>query len=120
MKIQYLAVVFIIITMPIVIVFSEYINSQSNIIRTEQTFDERLFNSTYDTIKAFQLNTINSMYYTPQSRVKNIEAAVNTFFNSLTTSFQYDGNLSTVMKEYVPAVVFTMYDVVYTIYYSFS
>ena len=116
MKIQYLAVVFIIITMPIVIVFSEYINTQSNIIRTEQTFDERLFNSTYDTIKAFQLNTINSMYYTPQSRVKNIEAAVNTFFNSLTTSFQYDGNLSTVMKEYVPAVVFTMYDG----YYIFS
>ena len=110
MKIQYLAVVFIIITMPIILVFSEYINTQTGIIKTEKIYDDRLFNSTYDTIKAFQLNTINSMYYTPQSRVKNIEAAVNTFFNSLTTSFKYDGNLATVMKEYIPAVVFTLYD----------
>ena len=110
MKIQYLAVIFIIIIMPIIIVFSEYLNTQVNIVGIEQTYDERLFDSTHDSIKAFQLNTINSMYYTPQSRVNNIELAVNTFFNSLVTSFQFDGNLSSAMKSYVPAIVFTMYD----------
>ena len=110
MKIQYLAVIFIIIIMPIIIVFSEYLNTQVNIVGIEQKYDERLFDSTHDSIKAFQLNTINSMYYTPQSRVNNIELSVNTFFNSLVTSFQFDGNLSSAMKSYVPAVIFTMYD----------
>ena len=98
MKIQYLAVIFIIIIMPIIIVFSEYLNTQMTMIKTEQGYDARLFDSTHDSLKAFQINTINSMYYTPESRVDNIEASVNTFFNSLVTSFNYDGNLASVMK----------------------
>ena len=110
MKIQYLAVIFIIIIMPIIIVFSEYLNTQMTMIKTEQGYDSKLFDSTHDSLKAFQINTINSMYYTPESRVDNIEASVNTFFNSLVTSFNYDGNLASVMKEYIPAVVYTMYD----------
>ena len=110
MKIQYLAVIFIIIVMPIIIVFSEYVNTQMDMIKTEQIYDSRLFASTHDSLSGFQINTINSTYYTPESRVNNIEASVNTFFNSLVTSFNYDGNLSSVMKEYVPAVVYTMYD----------
>ena len=76
MKIQYLAVIFIIIVMPIIIVFSEYMNTQMSIIKTEQKYDARLFDSTHDSLNAFQINTINSMYYTPQSRVSNIEASV--------------------------------------------
>ena len=110
MKIQYLAVIFILIILPITIVFSEYVNTEITLIETEALYDERLLNSTYDSIKAFQLNTINTTYYTPETRVKNIEAAVNTFYNSLVTAFKYDGNRKEVMKEYVPAVVFTMYD----------
>ena len=110
MKIQYLAVIFIIIIMPIIMVFSEFLGTQINIIKTEESYDAKLLNSTYDCIKALQLNTINSSIYTPDSRVSNIEAAVNTFYNSLTTSFKYEGNYAEVMKEYIPAVVFTMYD----------
>lgn len=110
MKLQYLAVIFILIIMPIVIVFSEYMNTQLTIVKTEEIYDARLLNSTYDAIKGFQMNTINSMYYTPTNRVKNVEASVNTFFNSLITSFKYDGHNRDVMKEYVPAVVLTMYD----------
>ena len=92
MKIQYLAVVFIIITMPIVIVFSEYINTQSNIIRKEQTFDERLFNSTYDTIKAFQLNMSNSSTSDlANSKMRDLKASVNTFYNSLSNHFNMYG-----------------------------
>lgn len=110
MKIQYLAVIFVIIVMPIIIVFSEYLNTQMTMIKTEQGYDSKLFDSTHDSLKAFQINTINSMYYTPESRVDNIEASVNTFYNSLVTAFNYDGNLASVMKEYIPAVVYTMYD----------
>ena len=119
MKIQYLAVIFIIIIMPIIIVFSEFLGTQINIIKTEESYDAKLLNSTYDCIKALQLNTINSSIYTPDSRVNNIEAAVNVFYNSLTTTFNYEGNNAEVMREYIPAVVFTMYDGYY-IYSSFE
>ena len=77
MKIQYLAVIFIIIIMPIILVFSEFLSTQINIIKTEESYDAKLLNSTYDCIKALQLNTINSSIYTPDSRVSNIEANEN-------------------------------------------
>lgn len=110
MKLQHLSVIFILIIMPIIIVLSEYMNTKIAIIKTKEIYDEKLLNSTYDAIKGFQMNTINSSLYIPETRVKNIEASVNTFFNSLVTSFAYDGNRKEVMKEYVPAVVFTLYD----------
>lgn len=110
MKLQHLSVIFIIIIMPIIIVFSEYMNTQITIVRTEKIYDKRLFDSTHDAINAFQINTKNSTYYSPQSRVQNVEASVNTFYNSLVTAFEFEGNLATSMKAFVPAVVFTMYD----------
>ena len=119
MKLQYLAVIFVIIIMPMIIVFSEYMNTQIGIIKTEQIYDAKLFDSTHDAINAFKINTINSTYYAPQSRVRNIEASVKTFYNSLLTSFQDEGNLAISMKSYVPAVVFTMYDGYY-IYAPFT
>ena len=110
MKLQYLTVIFILIIMPIIIVYSTYLNTQVSIINQEASYDSSLYNSTYDTIKAFQINSINTTLYTPETRVYIITASVNTFFNSLTTALGYQGNKSDVMKEYVPAVVFTMYD----------
>lgn len=110
MKIQHLAVIFILIIMPISIVFSAYLDNQITIIRTEELYNSRLQKSTFDSVKAFQLNTINTPLYVPENRVKNIEAAVSTFFTSLSTSFNYEGNASNAMKEYIPAVVLTMYD----------
>ena len=59
MKIHHLAVIFILIMLPIIIVFSEYLNAQITIVNTEAIYDARLLDSTYDAIKAFQLNTIN-------------------------------------------------------------
>ena len=66
MKIQYLAVIFIIIIMPIIIVFSEYMNTQMNIVKTEQIYDARLFDSTHDSLNAFQIkyNKFNVLYTT--------------------------------------------------------
>ena len=110
MKMQHLTVIFIIIIMPIVIVFSEYMNTQIKFIKLEETYDYRLLNSTYDSIKSFQINTINTYKFTPETRVKNVDGACNTFFNSLSSSFKFDGYEAGVMKEYVPAIVITMYD----------
>lgn len=111
MKLQYLAVIFIIIILPITIVFSEYIGNQISTLKIQNEYDAKLFNSTYDAIKAYQLNTINNaMSDKPVSKITDLEAGVNTFFESLNTKFGYSGYRSEVMKAYVPAVVFTMYD----------
>ena len=60
MKIQYLAVVFIIIMLPISLVFSEYTSAQVETVSLQISYDTKLDNATYDAIKAFQINTINN------------------------------------------------------------
>lgn len=115
MKLQSLAVIFIIIIMPITMVLSQYISNKIQTQETELLYDTRLLNSTYDAIKAYQLNTINNEFGDiTDEKIDDISAAAKTFFNSLSSSFNYTGYNSDVMKEYVPAVVFTMYDGYYT------
>ena len=111
MKIQSLAIIFIIIIMPITIVLSEYINNKITTATTELEYNTRLLNSTYDSIKAYQLNTVNNAFGdVTNSKISDIEAAVTTFYNSLANNFNFTGYKATVMKEYVPAVAFTLYD----------
>ena len=111
MKLQSLAVIFIIIIMPITMVLSEYINNKIKTQETELVYNTRLLNSTYDAIKAYQLNTINNEFGDiTDSNVKDVLSAAKTFFNSLSSSFNYTGYNSDAMKEYVPAIVFTMYN----------
>ena len=111
MKIQHLAVIFIIIIMPISIVFAQYTQMQIDTILLEKEYDTRLLNCTYDAIKAYQLNTVNnSMSDVTNSKVADIEASVNAFKNSLVTAFGYSGYDSSVMDEYLPAIVYTLYD----------
>ena len=60
MKYQYLAVVFVIIMLPISLVFSAYLGAQLQTLDLQLSYDTKLDNTTYDAIKAFQLNTVNS------------------------------------------------------------
>ena len=120
MKLQSLAIIFIIIIMPITMVLSEYVNNKIKTEETELLYNTRLLNSTYDAIKAYQLNTVNNAFGdVTNKKIQDIEAAAKTFYNSLNSNFNYTGYRSEVMKEYVPAVVFTMYDGYYT-YTPFS
>ncbi len=111
MKIQYLAVVFIIIMLPISLVYSEYVKAQVETLQLQISYDTKLDNATSDAIKAFQLNTINSSTSDlSNSKIRDIEAAANSFFTSVATLFNMSGYNSDVLKEYVPALVFTLYD----------
>lgn len=111
MKIQHLAVVFILIILPISIIFSSYVENQIETINMENQYDTTLLNCTYDAIKAYQLNTINNTESdVTNSKIADIEASVNTFKNSLVTSFGYSGYDVSVMDEYLPAIVYTLYD----------
>lgn len=74
-------------------------------------YDTKLDNATYDAIKAFQMNTVNSSTSDlANSKMRDIEAAANSFFTSIATAFNMTGYNSDNLKEYVPALVFTLYD----------
>ena len=111
MKLQYLAVIFLIIIMPIVMVLSQYIDYQIDAINLKHTYNTKLLEATYDSIKAYQLNTVNNAISDiSATKIGDLEAAVKTFFNSLSTNFNYSGYNSGIINDYVPAVVFSMYD----------
>lgn len=120
MKIQNLAVIFIIIVLPISMVLTIYVQNQVKTLELQISYDFKLKNSTYDALKAFQLNTINSgSSDLANSKIRDIEASVNTFFNSVANNFNMAGYNQDIIKEYVPALVYTMYDGYY-IYTPFT
>ena len=111
MKIQSLAVMFIIIVLPISIVMQTYIQSRVETLSLQSQYDSKLLGSTYDALKAYQLNSVNSdTSYLANSKMRDIEAGANTFFNSLSTNFSTLGYNKESLQGYVPALVFTMYD----------
>ena len=108
MKFQYLAVIFVIIIMPIALVMNFYTQAQIDVINKQTTYMAKLNDATYDAVKAFQLNTTNSYYSSiSDSKIRDIEASINTFYNSLTSSINYT---KLELQEYVPAIVYTLYD----------
>lgn len=111
MRIQNLAVIFIIIILPISMVLTAYVQNQVKTLDLQISYDTKLTNATYDAIKAFQLNTANSdTSDLANSKLRDIEASVNTFYNSIATQFNMAGYNEDVLKDYIPAIVYTMYD----------
>lgn len=111
MKLQNLAVIFAIIILPISLILGIYIDNQIETLRLQSSYDSKLNNATYDALKAFQLNTINnSASDLSESKISDIEASVNSFFNSIASNFNMPGYNRDILKEYVPALVYTMYD----------
>ena len=111
MKIQGLAIIFIIIVVPITIIMSEYANTQIEIFRLEQEYDSRLITATHDALKAFQINTFNDAASDiADSKINSIEASANAFYNALEASFGLEGYSKEDLQMYVPAIVYTMYD----------
>lgn len=111
MKLQHLSIIFVIIILPISLVLSVFIESQADALNLQTEYDSRLISATYDAVKAFQLNTLNnSTSNVANSKIRDIEASVNTFFNSLSSSFGLTGYRANTIKQYVPAIVYTMYD----------
>ncbi len=121
MKLQHIAIIFVIIIVPISLVLSAYINTQIKTINYQTSYDTSLVDSTYDAIKAFQLNTANNMYSTiSNSKIRDIEASINVFYDSLGTSFGSGGYTEEELKMYVPALLFNLYDgyYIYSNYYD--
>ena len=108
MKIQYIAVIFVVIILPIAMVMSSYIGSQIDTITLQTEYNTKLTEATYDAIKAFQINTVNNRYSTvSDSKIRDIEASINTFYSSLSNN-EYLSREE--LQMYVPALVYTLYD----------
>ena len=106
MKIQYIAVIFIVIILPISMVMFSYIGSQMDTIKLQTEYNTKLSSSTYDAIKALQINTVNNRYSSiSDSKIRDIEAAISTFYNSLSNNEQLAKNE---LRDFVPALVFTL------------
>ena len=111
MKLQGLAVIAIIIILPMTIILSSYSQSQIKTLQLQTQYDSKLQNATYDAIKAFQLNMSNSSTSDlANSKMRDIKASVNTFYNSLASHFNMVGYGKDVLQNYVPAIVYTLYD----------
>ncbi len=111
MKLQNLGVIFIIIILPISMILHAYVGNQVKTLSLQASYDTKLNNATYDALKAFQLNTINSdTSDLANSKLRDIEASANTFFNSIASNFNMTGYNRDILADYVPALVYTMYD----------
>ena len=111
MKLQHLAIIFIIIIIPISVTMSEYIQSQIDTITLQTAYTQSLNNATYDALKAFQINSINNKYSgISDSKIRDIEASVNTFYNSLGTSMETYVSSREQLSTFIPALLFTLYD----------
>ena len=111
MKLQHLAVIFVIIIIPISLVMASYIQNQIDAIALQTAYDKNLINATYGAVKAFQINTTNNKYASiSDSKIRDIEAAVNTFYNSLNNSMLEYAQAAKDLEAYIPAMLFTLYD----------
>lgn len=111
MKIQSLAVISIIIILPMAILLNVYSTNQIQTLDFQISYDSKLKTATYDAIKAFQLNMSNSSTSDiVDSKMRDIKASTKTFYNSLASNFDMAGYGEEVLKDYVPAVVYTLYD----------
>lgn len=70
-----------------------------------------LLTATYDGIKAFQLNaSYNSLSNVSDALREDVETAISAFMQSLAMKMGVGGYNINQMKDYVPAILFTLYD----------
>ena len=111
MKIQYLAIIFLIIIIPMTLLLTMYNQAQINNLNLQLTYNSYLSDATHNAVKAFELNTVNNSYSEVADSLKrDVEAAVNVFLSSMATNLGTSGATNESIAEYVPAILFTLYD----------
>ena len=111
MKLQNLAIIFVVIILPISLVLTSYTKTRVETINIQAQYDSKLNNATHDALKAYQINSFSSdVSDLTNSKIRDIKASVNTFFNSMSSNFNSLGYTKSTLQNYVPALVYTMYD----------
>lgn len=111
MKLQNLVIIFLAIALPVIIILSVYVGFQVRTAFLRANYDDALINASHETITAFQLNTTNNQYLSvADTKIRDMEAALNVFSSSLATKFGKTGSNKSTMMSYIPALMFTLYD----------
>lgn len=97
--------------LPISLIISAYTQMQIDTLTVQNQYDAKLMDSTYDAIKAFDMNTtVNNTSNVADTLRADIEAAISTFMTSFASSLGVPGNADSFVRPYVPAILFTLYD----------
>lgn len=111
MKLQNLCIIFVVIVLPISIILTAYTKNRVETINIQAQYDSKLNDATHDALKAYQINSYsNETSDLTNAKINDIKASVNTFFNSLSSNFSSLGYTKSSIQDYVPALVYTMYD----------
>ena len=111
MKMEHMTIIFLIIILPIMLVLANYTSSRISTLRMQISYDQKLDNATTDAVLAYQMNTFNgdeSIF--ANYKIENVEAAVNAFYTSVRNNFGMSGYNNKSIQEFVPAIVFMLYD----------
>ena len=111
MKLQQLAVIFVIIVLPISLVLAMYTDNNIDVLKKQAEYNDMLLTATNDAVKAYQMNTLRNGYSTVNdSKIRDISASVNSFFNSLASGMGSSGYKIEDLEPYIPALLYTLYD----------
>ena len=111
MKYQHLAVIFCLIIVPISMVIGLFTSNMIKVSDTQTAYTTLLYNSTYDAIRAYQINTANNNYSSERtSRIRDIQASVNSFFSSMANGLSSSGYTKNELNNYIPAILYNLYD----------
>lgn len=111
MKMIHIIAIALLIIVPMALILISYSNNQLKTIQLQVDYDSKLRGSTYDAIRAFQLNMSNSTTSDiANSKIRDINASVEVFYTSLKNNFISNGYNQENLKNYVPALVYTLYD----------
>ena len=111
MKLQNLTVIFIIIIIPIILLVSLYITTGLKTLKYQSLYDTGLLTATHDAIFAFEQNTSNDEYAkNPEIKRDILKSSVKMFEKSLSNTCGISSYNAERIEEYIPAIVFGMYD----------
>jgi len=109
MKVQNLAIIFLVIIIPLVLILSYYLNLQQDTLELQAEYDTKLAEATKEGIKAFEVNTVDWTNEKQNDRTNTI-AMINAFITSLSNNLNISGTAKEFMTNYIPAIAATMYD----------
>ena len=111
MKLQNLTIIFIIIILPIVLVLSAYIGYEVKTINKQNMYNTGVNTAVHDAVFAYEMNSKNDAYSNnAENKRSNIKASVKTFENSLSNACNLGLYNNDAIEEYIPAMLFGMYD----------
>ena len=113
MKLSNIAVIFIVIVLPLLLILAYYVSLQIDTINMQTAYNTKLLESTKEAIEAFEINTVEwneSASSVADSKRRDVFASINTFTTSLANNLGVAGTSKDYMLSRIPAIAYTLYD----------